>query len=178
MKTFNESDLITWSNRHDVKVGDNGYFANNITDLNKNIKTGRVYELMSISDNYNWCFTDGTFRYGFFLPKDAVKEEKKFRPLKNIEEFYELVFETEGKSEEDCIYQLIYDCILHLKSKKSCKEYYTAIRSICKNEDFQILINSSFTFEELFDEFEIELDGEWKPFGISDEDIANNGTED
>ena len=77
MKTFNKKDLITWSNRHTVKIGDNGYFADSITDLHSNIKAGYVHELMSIFDNNNRCFSDGTFSYGFFLPVDAVKEIKK-----------------------------------------------------------------------------------------------------
>lgn len=170
MKSFNEKDLITWSNRHNAKVGDNGYFANNITDLNKNINAGRVYELMSISDNYNWCFTDGTFRYGFFLPVDAVKEEKSYRPCRTIKEFSDLLdlSSPDSKNDEDYIYNLIAETI-HIRSKSTNTEYYTSIRSISKDEnsEIKILITRSYqSFEQIFNNFDIEVNGEWQPFGI------------
>lgn len=175
MKTFNKKDLITWFNRDQAEIGKEYYFASCLSDIQNRVNNGKYkFKLRSIDENrvdqpFEW--DDGTcFCWACILPVDKVieKGEKKFRPLKNIEEFYELYFETEGKSEEDCIYQLIYDCILHLKSKQSGTEYYTPIRGICKNEDILIFINSSLTFEDLFNEFEIEIDGEWKPVGIEE----------
>lgn len=176
MKTFDKSDLITWYNRDKAEVGKRYYCADSLNELLHKINSNAFTNELTRIDEDDISTPFRVKRYGEFeafpciLPVDKVieKEEKKFRPLKNVKEFYKLVFYTEGKSEEDCIYELISDCILHLKSKQSGAEYYTAIRSICKNEDIQILINSSLTFEDLFDEFEIELNGKWVPFGIEE----------
>lgn len=186
MKTFDKKDLITWFNRDQAEVGKEYYFASCLSDIQNRVNDGECkFKLHSIDENRVdqpfECDDRTCFCWACILPVDKVIEKepkKKFRPLKNIKEFYKLVFYTEGKSEEDCVYELISDCILHLKSKRFGDEYFTAIRGICKNEDFQILIDSSFTFEELFEEFEIELDGEWKPFGISDEDTVDTVAED
>lgn len=186
MKTFNKSDLITWSNLEKAEVGKEYYFASCLSDIQNRVNDGKYkFKLRSIDENRVdqpfECDDRTCFCWACILPVDKVIEkesEKKFRPLKNIKEMYELIFDIarnseifgiQGKSEENCIYELISDCILHLKSKQSSDEYYTAIRGICKNEDFQILINSSFTFEDLFDEFEIELNCKWVPFGIPEE---------
>lgn len=188
MKTFDKKDLITWFNRDQAEVGKEYYFADSLSDIQNRVNGKYKFKLRSIDENrVNQPFEcdDRTgFYWACILPEDKVIEkesEKKFRPLKNIKEMYELIFDIArnseifgigDKSEEQCIYELISDCILHLKSKRFGDEYFTAIRGICKNEDIQILINSSFTFEELFDEFEIELNCKWVPFGISDEDTV------
>lgn len=171
MKTFNKEDLITWSNRHKVKVGDKGYFADSITDLHSNIKAGFVHELMSIFDNNNRCFSDGTFSYGFFLPKDAVKENKTYRACRNVQELYELVFNFKSKmSEEECIHELLGTPI-HFKDKNQ-NEFYVIITQInIIDSEYLIVLNGAmFSFKELFNNYEIEINGEWKPFGVIDED--------
>lgn len=185
MKTFNKEDLITWYNRDQAEVGKSYYFASCLSDIQNRVNDGKCkFKLRSIDDNRVdqpfECDDRTCFCWACILPEDKVIEkqsEKKFRPLKNIKEMYELIFDIVrnseifgigDKSEEQCIYELISDCILHLKNKQSGAEYYTAIRSICKNEDIQILINSSFSFEDLFDEFEIELNSKWVPFGIEE----------
>lgn len=171
MKTFNEKDLITWSNRHNAKVGDKGYFAVSITDLNDNIKAGKIYELEGISDNNTWSFTTNDFRYGFFLPKDAVKEEKTFRACRTIKEFSDVIdlSSLDSYDDSDYIYDLI-DKTIHIRSKSTNTEYYTSIRSISKDENGEIKIlitrRSYQSFEQIFNNFDIEVNGEWQPFGI------------
>ena len=170
MKSFNEKDLITWSNRHTAKVGTKGYFAISITDLNDNIKAGKIYELESISDNNTWCFTNGTFRYGFFLPVEAIKENKTYRPCRTIKEFSDLLdlSSLDSKNDEDYIYNLIAETI-HIRSKSTGTEYYTSIRSISKDEngEIKILITRGYqSFEQIFNNFDIEVNGKWQPFGI------------
>lgn len=181
MKTFDEKDLITWANRHDVNVGDKGYFASDIADLHSNIKNGYVHELMIISDNKNWCFSDGTFSYGFFLPVDAVKEqEKKYRPCKTLKEMYELVnnygsdsFPNKDFTDEHFIYNLL-DTTIHFRSKVTGTEYYTTIITIIVDVNNYVKIalspKSYQSFNGLFENYEIELNGEWQPFGVLDED--------
>lgn len=171
MKVFNEKVLFTWSNRHDTKLGTKGYFANSINELKENIKDGKICELTDISDKNAWCFTDGTFRYGFFLPVDAVKDEIIYRPCKTIQEFSDVIdlSSLDSYDDEDYIYDLI-DKTIHIRSKSTGTEYYTSIRSISKDEDgcIKILITrrSYQSFEQIFNNFDIEVNGEWQPFGI------------
>lgn len=173
MKTFNEKDLITWTNRHNAKLGTKGYFAIDIVELNNNIKAGKIYELEGISDNNAWCFTTNSFRYGFFLPKDAVKDEVIYRPCKTIQEFYDLLdlSPLDSNNDEDYIYNLIGETI-HIRSKSTGTECYTSIRSISVDTDgcIKILITrrSYQSFEQIFNNFDIKVNGEWQPFGILD----------
>lgn len=172
MKTFNKEDLITWSNRHKVKVGDKGYFADSITDLHSNITAGFVHELMSIFDNNNRCFSDGTFSYGFFLPVDAVKEIKNYRACKTVQELYELVFNCKRATKDSfCINGLI-GTVIHFRFKGIETSYYECITGIVVYFNGVIAVNidgCNFKLHELFKDYEIEINGEWKPFGVIDE---------
>lgn len=84
---FDVKDLKSWANRHDVKNNDKGYFAKSISQLqnDKHVELTTVY---SINDDMGTCFIPKGWGTGFdfFLPVDAVKEdkpkEKKYRPLK------------------------------------------------------------------------------------------------
>ena len=71
---FNVKDIKSWANRHDVKVGDEGYFADEIEDLKAEDNRTRV--ITEIIDNHAFCFRTPTNKYFFFLPLDAVKEDK------------------------------------------------------------------------------------------------------
>lgn len=81
---FDIKDIKTWANRHDVKAGDVGYVT---CDFNTFLLTTKVAlvtkaTVKDIDDNDSRCFLaqplDGkvVFHYGFFLPVDAVKEDK------------------------------------------------------------------------------------------------------
>lgn len=172
MKTFDEKDLITWANRHDAKVGTKGYFARNITELNDKIKAGKIYELMGISDKNSWCFSDGTFSYGFFLPVDAVKKNKTYRACRNVKELYELVFNTKSKAEDSFYIDELVGTVIHFKQKGFDTTYYECITGIAVyiNGDIAVHINGcNFELPELFKGYKIEINGEWLPFGVLEE---------
>lgn len=84
---FDIKDVKSWTNRHDVKVGDEGYFADEIEELKaENNRTRRIAEIL---DDHVFCFCTPTNRYSFFLPLNAAKKDKpkkKYRPLKSIDE--------------------------------------------------------------------------------------------
>lgn len=169
MKTFNEKDLITWSNRHNAKVGTKGYFAVSITDLNDNIKAGKIYELEGISDENSWCFTTNDFRYGFFLPVDAIKENKTYRVCRNVKELYELVFNTKSKADPEFYINELVGTVIHFKQKGFDMTYYECITGIVVYNNGNIAVHidgRNFELDELFKNYEIEINGEWKPFGI------------
>ena len=64
MKTFDEKDLITWSNRDKAKVGKRYYYANTIKALQSAIEKNRTSTLTGINGNdvsCPFCLDDGIF---------------------------------------------------------------------------------------------------------------------
>lgn len=169
MKKFDEKDLITWTNRHNAKIGTKGYFATTITELNDKIEAGMIYKLTGISDKDSWCFIGGNFKYGFFLPVDAVKENKTYRACRNVKELYELVFNCKSKVEDRiCIDELV-GTVIHFKQKVFDTTNYECITGIAVyiNGDIAVHIKGcNFELDELFESYEIEINGEWLPFGV------------
>lgn len=174
MKTFDEKDLITWSNREKAVIGNEYYFGNTIDTIQGRIETGDKSRLDSINNHtFNYTFKkDCANYYACILPVDAVKERKTYRACKNIKEFYCVINNSTSTSnkEEDYIYALLLNKTLHVRNKFSNTEYYSVITSFSKNKDGDIRILFIFkcyiSFDELFNNYEIEINGEWKPFGV------------
>ena len=169
MKTFNEKDLITWSNRHNAKVGTKGYFAVSIADLNDNIKAGKIYELEGISDENSWSFTSNDFRYGFFLPVDAVKENKTYRVCRNVKELYELIFNTKCKADTEFYINELVGTVIHFRLKGFDSTVYGCITGIVEYINGNIAVHiagRNFALDELVKNYKIEINGKWLPFGV------------
>ena len=170
MKTFDEKDLITWNNRHTVKVGDKGYFAHSIDDLDANIENGYVHKLINISNYYACCFAyDSRHGYGFFLPVEALKENKTYRACRNVKELYELIFNTKSKADDRFYINELVGTIIHFKQKGFDTTYYECITGIAAyiNGDIAVHIRgANFELPEIFKRYEIEINGEWVPFGV------------
>lgn len=151
---FDVKDVKSWANRHDVKVGDEGYFADNIEELKtENNRTRMISEIL---DDHAFCFCTPTNRYSFFLPLNAVKKEKKYRPLKSIDEM-------------DCL----FDCsvmsaknFLTYRNKASGKIYIELLFSVCRDKDDILRSINNIPVQNLFNYFEIRKNGEWLPFGV------------
>lgn len=158
---FDIKDVKSWYNRHDVKVGDEGYFADEIEELKaENNRTRRIAEIL---DDHAFCFCTPTNRYSFFLPLNAAKKdkpEKKYRPLKSIDEM-------------DCL----FDCsvmsaknFLTYRNKTSGKIYIELLFSVCRDKDDILSSINNIPVQNLFNYFEIRKNGEWLPFGIEVKD--------
>lgn len=173
---FDIKDVKSWANRHDVKIGDEGYFFHDIDKLrnseNEYIKPVKS-KLSVIRDNYARCFQvdngrDGDNVFEFFLPKDAVKENKTYIACRTVQELYELVFNYRSKDEDRfCIDELI-GTVIHFKQKGFDTTYYECITGIVvyNNGDIDVRIDGcNFELPELFKNYKIEIDGEWQPFG-------------
>lgn len=64
---FDIKDMKSWANRHDVKIGDKGYFADTIFLLNDRVSTGAVRTIKEIDDKKAECFiTQNSVDFGFF----------------------------------------------------------------------------------------------------------------
>ena len=173
---FDIKDVKSWSNRYDVKIGDEGYFFHDIDKLrnfeNEYIKPVKS-KLSAIRDNYARCFQidngrDGDNVFEFFLPKDAVKENKTYRACRTVQELYELVFNYRSKDEDRfCINELI-GTVIHFKQKGFDTTFYECITGIAvyNNGDIDVRMDGcTFTLPELFKNYKIEINGEWHPFG-------------
>ena len=175
---FNIKDVKSWATRHDVKIGDEGYFFYNIDKLRnfenefKPVKS----KLSAIRDNYAPCFQidngcDGYNVFPFFLPLDAVKKDKpkkKYRPFKDAHELYKFLVNSSFAMK-----YFSNELLLNLPitwRKKDTSNFTTTemITSVALNETdkaCKIFINER-DFEDWFNNYEIEIDGEWQPFGV------------
>ena len=109
------------------------------------------------------CVEDGLFSpdedefYSFFLPEDYVSPEpsEEYRPY-TLSEWIE---------------QHEIGDIIHYRSKSDGTELlhmYLGTRHT--QESVKITLgDSSYSLDCLFEEYEIEVDGEWIPFGVKDE---------
>lgn len=158
---FNIKDVKSWANRHDVKVGDEGYFADSIEELKTEDNRTRTIE--NIFDDDAFCFRSPTNKYSFFLPLDAVKKEKKYRPLKKIKDFHDCGV---IKGEDDCL----IGSVLTLRDKKN----YNLTRDMKVTDveysfDTVLRINRC-SLVYFFSYFDIYINGEWVPFGVEVEE--------
>ncbi len=177
MKTFDEKDLITWSNREKAVIGNEYYFGNTIDTIQGRIETGEKYRLDSINNHtFNYTFKkDCANYYACILPVEAVKENKTYRACRNVKELYELVFDTKSKAEESFYIEELLGAIIHLRNKETSTEYFTTISTITKdiNDYIKVVVSLKgylsfgyLSFTDLFNNYEIEINGEWRPFGV------------
>lgn len=158
---FDIKDVKSWYNRHDVKVGDEGYFADEIEELKaENNRTRRIAEIL---DDHAFCFRTPTNRYSFFLPLNAAKKdkpEKKYRPLKSIDEM-NCLFDCSVMSAKN---------FLTYRNKTSGKIYIELLFSVCRDKDDILRSINNISVQNLFNYFEIRKNGEWLPFGVEVKD--------
>lgn len=164
---FDIKDVKSWANRHDVKVGDEGYFADEIEELKaEDNRTRRISEIL---DDHAFCFRTPTNRYSFFLPLDAVKEDKpkkKYRPFKNLNEIQSVLCGG------DVTKYAFFDVGTHLtvrhKDERN-REQVILITSIEYMDGYLYLINDR-GLDEWFNNFELLVNDTWVHFGIEVKD--------
>ena len=140
-------------------IGKEGYFSHYI-DNYADLKNTVLGTLGSTGDIYHESFvcTEETFDnyyYEFFIPAEWVKEpEKKYRPFSLIE------FVDQ--------YSLGDEVIVRRKSERN-KIRHRLFVEYTENETKVVHLGSYwFTFEELFNEYELYTGEKWKPFGIKE----------
>lgn len=101
---------------------------------------------------------DGYF-YEFALPLEWIKEEKKFRPYKNIQEFFEDVGCDVGD-------------VIRYRRKTDDIEYRSFIAGTSNDEGVETVFfcNECYTMRELFDFCEIVTLHGYEPFGVLEEE--------
>lgn len=140
-------------------IGKNGFFADAINCF-ENLSECQSGLLISVKDKKLHPFEcDNQWHYTFFIPEDWVEpEEKKYRP-------YSLT---------EWIIQHEIGDVIHYRSKSGeieLRQMYAGTRHSqgIKNIIVKITLgNESHTFDYLFENYEIEVNGEWQPFGIKE----------
>ena len=177
MKTFDKKDLITWVNCDTAVPGKVYYFSNTVYGMQNRIKTNTFHTLIRVEkslidtpfvfeNDIGECYT------ACALPVESVKKEKTYRPCKTIKEFYELVFNIKIKAYHNYFEELLGK-IIHFRNKERGIEYFTTISTITKDSTDCVRVflplEGYLSFADLFNKYEIEVEGKYKPFGVIDE---------
>ena len=140
-------------------IGKKGYFADNdyaFIDITSDDYPISYATLTGVDEFHRISFYDNfDVRHYYFLPEEWIDLKKKYRPY-SISEWIE--------------HHEIGD-IIHYRSKSDGTELlhmYLGTRH--KQESVKITLgDASYSLEHLFEEYEIEVDGEWRPFGVEEE---------
>ena len=149
--------------QHDVNcIGCKGYFFDEFIqtkDLSK-CRYGELIDITTHDDEYEEGLV-GFYR--FFIPEADLKPvEKKYRAFSLAEwiEHHEI-----GE-------------VIHYRSKSEGIEAHVMYMGTYhhKNKGTIVLGVASYTLDCLFEECELEINGEWQPFGVLDEgdEVKNN----
>ena len=167
---FDLKDVKSWSNRHDVKVGDEGYFCNHISDL-YDMRDTELTKIERIYDNQASCFSSTAFygNYSFFLPLNAVKEnkpkEKRYRPFKTINELEKTLNKVNRSAHQFmCVGN---DIFIRDKNQMTHLMITRIDRDVKTNEVINVNGMSPIY---LFNNYEIRVGAEWLPFGVEVKD--------
>lgn len=145
-------------------IGKNGYFADAINCFN-NLSECQSGLLISVKDKKLHPFEcDNQWTYTFFIPEEWVKEpENKYRP-------YTLA---------EWVDQHEIGEVIHFRNKDYKQEFYAMYVGyvIDNGEDIQdirttgriMLMTWAYFLENLFEDYEICINGEWLPFGVIEE---------
>lgn len=172
---FDIKDVKSWATRHDVKIGDEGYFANDIHFLDDIVSMNLIGAIEEIDENDVLCFKkNGTNNFGFFLPIDAVKKDKskkKYRPFKDAYEFYKFLVNP-SLARKDFSNKLLLNLPITWRKKDTSNftttEMITSVEVAVIDSCLLTIINGK-ALEYWFANYEImNADGEWQPFGVLD----------
>ena len=134
--------------------------------------------LYQISDNGCFCFGyatyfadtgafSGTNNFAFFLPLDKVKVEKRYRPFKDAYEIYKFLVNPSLKRKVFSNKLLLNLPITWRKKDTSnftTTELITSVE-VSVIDGCQLTSINNKELKDWFNDYEIEINGEWQPFG-------------
>ena len=167
---FDIKDVKSWSNRHDVKVGDEGYLSSDISTL-RDKKDTELTKLDHIYDDKASCFSSAHYfaDYPFFLPLNAVEKEKKYRPFKDLYEFYKFLSISPFTNKEfrnEFLLKFSFTYREKTVPQIASTVVITRIDVSLDNDPRSTYINGK-DLQYWFDDFEfMNSKGEWVPFGV------------
>lgn len=177
---FDVKDIKSWANRNDVRtLSDAGFFGNSLSEIDDEIKRynngeeDRLHELYQVSDNGCCCFGyalyladtgafGGTNNFAFFLPLDAVKKEKKYRPIKNMTELADIMYGEDRQRGA-----ISTGDLMTLERKKDRFRFRILITQLEYEHDLQLVSINDKTLKNLFDDYNVmNVNGIFVPFGV------------
>lgn len=169
---FDIKNVKSWANRHDVKVGDEGYVSRDLNTLQDDLKSGiaQIRIICHVGDDDAYCFSCKAFgstrNYGFFLPADAAKEdEKKYRPFKTMRELTEVV---RGKDWE--YNDLSVGDSLLIRHKGDEHYYQNILITSLEYDENDLISMNGRLMQDWLDKFEFLAQCECRPFGVEEND--------
>lgn len=183
---FDIKDVKSWANRHDVEIKSvTGFFGNSLLEIDNEIRRynkgekDRLHMLYQISDNGCFCFGyatnfadtgafSGTSNFAFFLPADKVKVEKRYRPFKDAHELYKFLVNL-SLARKDFSNKLLLNLPITWRKKDTSNFTTTEIITSVEVAVIDGCQLTSINDKELkywFKNYEIEINGEWQPFGV------------
>ena len=147
-----------------LRLETRGYFADEIEELKtENNRTRRIVEIF---DDHAFCFRTPTNRYSFFLPLDAVKEDKpkkKYRPFKTINELKKSLNKVNRSAHQ-------FMCVgndIFIRNINKNQITHLIITMIDRDaETNEVLFVNGMSPIHLFNNYEIRVGAEWLPFGV------------
>ena len=145
-----------------LRLETRGYFADNIEELKTENRTRMIAEIF---DDHAFCFRTPSNRYSFFLPLEAVKEdkpkEKKYRPFKTINELEKTLNKVNRSAHQFmCVGN---DIFIRDKNQITHLMITRIDRDVKTNEVINVNGMSPIY---LFNNYEIRVGSEWLPFGV------------
>lgn len=177
---FDIKDIKSWANRHDIKIGDEGYFINDLESFKEDRADNsefKIDRIKGIRDEFANCFISVKLYclqdcFPFFLPLKAVKvdkPEKKYRAFKDLYEFYNFLSIAPLPKGDFCRDMLLKFSFTY--REKSLPQYATTTIidridfNVCRDPCLNCINNRD--FEDWFANYEIMNNkGEWQPFGV------------
>lgn len=178
MKVFNKRDLITWVNCDKAIVGNKYYFSNTVHGMQFRIRNNSIHTLIRVDESLidtPFVFENdvGECYSACALPVESVTEKKTYRPCRTVQELYDLIFNIKSKADTELYIDELLGVNIHFRDKETGTEYFTTISTITKdiNDYVKVVISPKgyLSFTDLFNKYEIEVEGEFKPFGVTDE---------
>lgn len=165
---FDIKNIKSWANRNTVKIGDKGYFFDDIHSM-KDKKDCTAFTISGILDNRADCFCIknriGISSFNFFLPVEEVKEdkpkEKRYRPFKTINELEKILNKVNRSAHQFmCVGN---DIFIRDKNQMTHLMITRIDRDVKTNEVINVNGMSPIY---LFNNYEIRVGAEWLPFGV------------
>lgn len=165
---FDIKNIKSWANRNTVKIGDKGYFFDDIHSM-KDKKDCTAFTISGILDNRADCFCIknriGISSFNFFLPVEEVKEdkpkEKRYRPFKTINELEKTLNKVNRSAHQFmCVGN---DIFIRDKNQMTHLMITRIDRDVKTNEVINVNGMSPIY---LFNNYEIRVGAEWLPFGV------------
>ena len=152
-------------------IGKKCYFSDDARDfMNLDKADGDtlfyVAELQNIWTAEEYCFADNSNDYRFILPFEWVKpeeSEKKYRPYTLAEwvDQHEIGEVIHCRNEHKQEFHVMYTGYV-IDNGEDIQDIRTTGRIM--------LINMGYLLQELFERYEICINGEWQPFGVIEDD--------